>query len=507
MMAHVKSSRSLLSQRLRERGEREKTRDDHMIWGVPVRLIKPRLILLAAIFALVSFGFLMVYSSSSVTALTSNGDALYYLKRQLAFSVVGVIFAVVIVRLGYRTIIDRFLKPAWVVTLVLLLVIWLPIASRDTNGAYRWIALGPFTLQPSEFAKITVILTGANLMERYFRSDELDWQEFKRLFALGVLAPLALILLQPDKGTVMVLALTLLIMAYFAGCPAKVVISLLVLGLVAFFVLSFAQPYSRARLLAMLDPWKYQEKESYQLVQGFYAFSSGGVFGLGIGMSRQKYSYLPMAHNDFIFAVIGEECGLIGTIGVIVGFLVVLWAGFKIARYAPDAAGQLVALGCSSMLAIQMLLNVCGVIGIFPLSGKPIPFISYGGSSIMSSIMLVGLIFSVSCESGLSLTELDGARQNLRVRDDDELSTSESGQVGEVTVRSARLARPHSTLRLVGGGRTDHKAPSPDPPGRVRVDSSGRRRIDLGPSASERLRSRHSRSKARRARDDRRGRS
>ena len=296
-------------------------------------------------------------------------------------------------------------------------------------------------------------------------------------------------------------------MAYFAGCPAKVVISLLVLGLVAFFVLSFAQPYSRARLLAMLDPWKYQEKESYQLVQGFYAFSSGGVFGLGIGMSRQKYSYLPMAHNDFIFAVIGEECGLIGTIGVIVGFLVVLWAGFKIARYAPDAAGQLVALGCSSMLAIQMLLNVCGVIGIFPLSGKPIPFISYGGSSIMSSIMLVGLIFSVSCESGLSLTELDGARQNLRVRDDDELSTSESGQVGEVTVRSARLARPHSTLRLVGGGRTDHKAPSPDPPGRVRVDSSGRRRIDLGPSASERLRSRHSRSKARRARDDRRGRS
>ena len=155
------------------------------------------------------------------------------------------------------------------------------------------------------------------------------------------------------------------IMAYFAGCPAKVVISLLVLGLVAFFVLSFAQPYSRARLLAMLDPWKYQEKESYQLVQGFYAFSSGGVFGLGIGMSRQKYSYLPMAHNDFIFAVIGEECGLIGTIGVIVGFLVVLWAGFKIARYAPDAAGQLVALGSIFISIIRFSIGLKIVSNIY----------------------------------------------------------------------------------------------------------------------------------------------
>ena len=159
---------------------------------------------------------------------------------------------------------------------------------------------------------------------------------------------------------------------------------------------------------------------------------------------------------------------------MIVGFLVVLWMGFKIAKYAPDAAGQLVAFGCSSMLAIQMLLNVCGVIGIFPLSGKPIPFISYGGSSIMSSIMLVGLIFSVSHESGLVLAELGGVRQNLRSRDDDETSTFESGQVGEVTVRSARLARPHSTLRLVGGGRADREASSPGPPDRksTRLNSS-----------------------------------
>ena len=139
MMVRVRASRSRFGQHLRERRACEGTRNDHMIWGVPVRLMKPRLILLAAIFALVSFGLLMVYSSSSVTALTSNGDALYYLKRQLAFATAGVILAVVIVRLGYRTIIDSFLKPAWVVTLVLLLVIWLPIASRDTNGASIFI--------------------------------------------------------------------------------------------------------------------------------------------------------------------------------------------------------------------------------------------------------------------------------------------------------------------------------------------------------------------------------
>ena len=162
--------------------------------------------------------------------------------------------------------------------------------------------------------------------------------------------------------------------------------------------------------MAMLDPWSDPYNNGYQLIQGFYAFGAGGLFGVGIGMSKQKYNYLPFAHNDFIFAVIGEECGVVGTVGMLAGFAVLLWAGYRIAINAPDLAGRLVAMGCSSILVIQMLLNVCGVIGIFPLSGKPIPFVSYGGSSIMSSIMIVGLIFSVSKESRMPLSEYDERR-------------------------------------------------------------------------------------------------
>ena len=463
------------------------------ILGVPERFMRPRLVLIACVGILVGFGLLMVYSASSVTALESTGDAAYYLKRQLLFGVVGIVIAIVLAVVDYHVWVRRLLIPIWVLTAALLALVI--VAGTDNDmGATRWINLGFFDLQPSEFAKITIVFTAANVAERYFEEGSLDWSGFLKLMVVGVGAPLVLIVVQPDKGTTMVLGLTIVVMGYLAGVPKRWLVALLIAGLVGFLAISLRDDYSRQRLLTMLDPWSDPFVTGYQLIQGFYAFGSGGLLGVGIGFSRQKYSYLPMAHNDFIFAVIGEECGLLGTLGVLAGFAVFMWAGFQIARYAPDLSGRLVAAGCTSLVIVQLLLNVCGVLGLFPLSGKPIPFLSYGGSSIIASMMIVGMIASVSLHSSLPETAHDGMRRSWQLE-------GERGGGGLSLVGGSRGPRGEgrgapergsSGFTVVQGG-----APSRGRGSGGRRSSGGgstgrgsRGRIDLGPSAGERLRGR-----------------
>ena len=239
----------------------------------------------------------------------------------------------------------------------------------------------------------------------------------------------------------------------------------------------------------------------YQLIQGFYAFGSGGLFGVGIGMSKQKYSYLPMAYNDFIFAVVGEELGLVGTLGMLAAFGVLAWAGFRIARYAPDMCGRLIAAGCTSLIVIQLLVNVCGVLGIMPLSGKPVPFVSYGGSTIISCLMLVGMIVSGSNNTALPETVHDRSRQSWQFADGEEArgpAPSASPGISLVRTPTPRSARPRgeagSGLRMVDGGSRARQQGRPRG-GNGRPSRSGRYdggRIDLGPNAAERLRGRGS---------------
>lgn len=476
--------------------------------GIPERFMRPRLVFLACVALLVGFGLLMVYSASAPTALNSTGDAAYYLKRQLGFAAGGVVLAIILARVDYRFWVRRALVPVWVLTVALLAFVLVSGTDNDM-GAQRWIDLGFFDLQPSEFAKLTVIVTAASLAERYFETAELDWYGFLKLLLIGVALPLGLILVQPDKGTLMVLSVTVLVMGYLAGVPLRWVLALLAVGLVGFFGLSMADSYSRQRLLTMLDPWSDPYGAGWQLIQGFYGFGSGGLFGVGIGMSREKYSFLPMAHNDFIFAVIGEECGFVGTVLLLALFAGLMWAGLKIARHAPDLAGRLVASGCTVMVVVQLLLNVSGVLGIFPLSGKPIPFVSYGGSSIVSSLMLVGIVTSVSLRSRLPETVHDSARRSWRrVEGADDPTAPGLSFVGEPEPRSARgrsgdrpaarrPTRPTSLTVVEGGGtrgRGSGRGHGRDrgavARGRVTTDSNGRRRVDLGPSATERLRGR-----------------
>ena len=468
--------------------------------AIPERFMQPRLVLLVSTAILVCFGLVMIYSASSISAMTSEDmgyNPFYYVQRQLGFAAAGVALAFIVSRIDYRTVVKNFQVPIWIVTIVMLAIIFTPIAGADAYGATRWISIGPFSFQPSEFAKITILISVSYLAQQYFIDQTIDQMEFFKKFAIAALAPLLLILAQPDKGSTLIIVGTLLVIGYLADVDRRVLATIAVAGFIGFVFLSLKDDYSRARVVTMFNPWADYYGAGYQLAQGFYAFGSGGIFGVGFGFSRQKYSYLPMAHNDFIFAVIGEELGFIGVLGLLAVFGALVWAGFKIARYAPDLTGRLIAAGCTSMFIIQAFVNIGGVLGLLPLSGKPLPFISYGGSTIMSSILMVGLLMSVSRQSRLPETEYDRQRASWSIAEEQDTFdapgfaglTMVDGGVG-VGMPLPRSSRPKSSAqssarpsRGVMRSRDDDA-----PQGRITTDASGRRRIDLGPSASDRLR-------------------
>ena len=468
--------------------------------AIPERFMQPRLVLLVSTAILVCFGLVMIYSASSISAMTSEDmgyNPFYYVQRQLGFAAAGVALAFIVSRIDYRAVVRNLQVPIWVVTIGMLAIIFTPIAGADAYGATRWISIGPFSFQPSEFAKITILISVSYLAQQYFIDQTIDQMEFFKKFAIAALAPLLLILAQPDKGSTLIIVGTLLVIGYLADVDRRVLATIAVAGFIGFVFLSLKDDYSRARVVTMFNPWADYYGAGYQLAQGFYAFGSGGIFGVGFGFSRQKYSYLPMAHNDFIFAVIGEELGFIGVLGLLAVFGALVWAGFKIARYAPDLTGRLIAAGCTSMFIIQAFVNIGGVLGLLPLSGKPLPFISYGGSTIMSSILMVGLLMSVSRQSRLPETEYDRQRASWSIADEQDTFdapgfaglTMVDGGVG-VGMPLPRSSRPKSSAqssarpsRGVLRSRDDDA-----PQGRITTDASGRRRIDLGPSASDRLR-------------------
>lgn len=473
--------------------------------AIPERFMQPRLVLLVSTAILVCFGLVMIYSASSISAMTSEDmgyNPFYYVQRQLGFAAAGVALAFIVSRIDYRAVVRNLQVPIWVVTIGMLAIIFTPIAGADAYGATRWISIGPFSFQPSEFAKITILISVSYLAQQYFIDQTIDQMEFFKKFAIAALVPLVLILAQPDKGSTLIIVGTLLVIGYLADVDRRVLVTIAVGGFIGFAFLSLKDDYSRARVVTMFNPWADYYGAGYQLAQGFYAFGSGGIFGVGFGFSRQKYSYLPMAHNDFIFAVIGEELGFIGVLGLLAVFGALVWAGFKIARYAPDLTGRLIAAGCTSMFIIQAFVNIGGVLGLLPLSGKPLPFISYGGSTIMSSILMVGLLMSVSRQSRLPETEYDRQRASWSIAEEQDTFdapgfaglTMVDGGVG-VGMPLPRSSRPKSSAqssarpsRGVLRSRDDDT-----PQGRITTDASGRRRIDLGPSASDRLRGNNAR--------------
>ena len=263
------------------------------------------------------------------------------------------------------------------------------------GGARRWIPLGFTQLQPSELTKIACVLVAAALAVEWQRG-RLDTSEYLKKLGIYVGVPAVLIVFQPDLGTAILMAVGVGIVLFLGGIELRWV-GLAGALIVAFGVFAVAiAPYRLARVTTAFNPWDDAQGKGYQAVQALLAFGTGGIKGVGLGLSRQKFFYLPEAHTDFIFAIIGEEAGLIGTLAVVAAFVVLLYAGIRIATGARDPFGRLVAGALTGMLAFQAALNMAAVTGIFPVTGKPLPFISYGGSSMLVTLVCVGLILSVS---------------------------------------------------------------------------------------------------------------
>ena len=344
--------------------------------------------LLFIVAALLSIGLLMVFSASPTMAMRL-GDSYYYLKKHLLSLAVGS----VALYLGFRTDL-QFLKKwsvhiMWI-ALFLLFAVFIPGAGMGAGGAHRWLYTGIVSFQPAEFAKIALII---------FLAKELSAKPLLRAALPALSATLAFILLivkEPDVGTAIIITLVAFAVFYLAGASLKSFIPVLLAGLLGFIALSITSPYRMNRLLAFRDPWEDPRGTGFHIIQSLIAVGSGGLFGLGLGGSRQKFFYLPQNYTDFIFAILCEELGLIGALMVLFLFILFIIRGVRIIRNAPDAFSMLLSGGIVSWIGIQAMLNLCVVLGVLPTTGIPLPFISYGGTSLAATLFGVGILLNIS---------------------------------------------------------------------------------------------------------------
>jgi cell division protein FtsW len=330
----------------------------------------------------------MVFSASPTMALRI-GDSFYYLKRHLASLFVGALALYA----GFKM--DHGILKHWsthiiCVTLFLLLIVFIPGAGIGLGGARRWVYFGLFTFQPAELAKIALII----FLAKELSSKPLASAMWPALAA--TLTAFLLILKEPDLGTAMIIAMIAFAIFFLAGTPIKHFIAVIIVSISGLLFISLTSAYRMKRLLAYLNPWSDPRGVGFHIIQSLIAVGSGGLFGVGLGASKQKFFYLPQNYTDFIFAIFCEEMGLIGALGIILLFLLFVGRGIRIARSAPDAFSMLLSAGIVSWIGFQAILNMCVVVGILPTTGIPLPFISYGGTSLIATLFGVGLLLNIS---------------------------------------------------------------------------------------------------------------
>jgi cell division protein FtsW len=367
-------------------------------------------------------GLAMVLSAGSISAVEGYGSSFWYFNRQVIYAVAGIAALVVAARLPYA-VWKKLAVPMMVLTLPLMVIALHPSSGTALNGASRWIDLGPVTLQPSEFLKLGLVAFTATILTKKRR----------RLDHLGhLLIPLApvvlviavLVVMQRDLGTTVILCGSVFLMLFAAGVRMKYLAISGGAGLAAAAFLIFGEDYRRTRFVdAYLNPWADRMGDGYQLIQGLIALGSGGWFGVGLGASRQKWDYLPNAHSDFIFAIVGEELGLVGAFVVMITFAVLLYAGIRIAMRAPDGFGRLLAAGITSWIGLQTIINLGAVTGLLPITGVPLPLLSFGGTALVVTLAGIGVLVSIARASG---------RKGARAR------TGASATTGSVAARTAR---------------------------------------------------------------------
>ncbi|MFZ5639892.1 MAG: stage V sporulation protein E [Bacillota bacterium] len=354
----------------------------------------PDFLLFMATVMLLSIGIIMVYSASQVTAAERLDDTFYYLKKQMLWAIIGVLAMLSVMNIDYWRY-KKLAAPSLIVAFVLLVAVVLPGVGKSVKGAQRWLGVGMFTFQPSEIIKLALVLFMAWGLSRA--------RDSIKIFSRGLLPYLVilalacgLILLQPDLGTAVAAAGTVYVMFFAAGARGKHLSYLALSGLGAVGLAIALEPYRLKRFLAFLNPWADPLGSGFHIIQALYALGSGGLFGAGLGKSHQKYFYLPEQHTDFIFAVLGEELGFIGGALVILLFILFIWRGFKIALCSQDPFASLLAVGITSMIGLQAVINIGVVTSSLPITGIPLPLLSFGGSSLVFTLIGIGILLNIS---------------------------------------------------------------------------------------------------------------
>jgi len=358
------------------------------------RKLTPDMWLFGVAVVLLSTGVVMVYSASAIVAADRFRDPYFFLKKQMFWALLGSAALLLALRVDYRRL-ERFVVPALVVTGVLLVLVLVPPFGQAINGTRRWIRLGVVSFQPAELAKLALVLYLAAFLAR--KRDALEDPRrglVPPLLVAGTMA--ALVLVQPDLGNCLTLVALTFGLLYLAGAPIRHLAWALAPALPLLVVAVWLAPYRLRRITAFLDPWSDPRGGGFQIIQSWLAFGNGGLFGQGIGGSRQKLFYLPEAHTDFIFAVLGEETGFAGAAAVVGLFALLVWRGLRVGLRAPEPFGAYLALGITLLIATQTLVNLGVVTGVLPTKGLPLPFISFGGSALLMTMLSTGVLLNIS---------------------------------------------------------------------------------------------------------------
>ncbi len=446
MQVERRSSRSRISGRVEPEKVASAGRGSSPDIAKRRRQVSDRTVLIGLVILLTTIGAVMVLSASSVESILQFGSPWTVFERQLLWVAIGSVVFVVVMRIDYRRW-RRMAVPLLVATGGLLLVVLVPHIGLSSQGSSRWVGFGPFKMQPSELAKLAIAVFSADLLVRRWEPAG-DWRWRVRPLALVVAAIGGLVLKQPDMGTTMIIVVIWFGTLFMAQVPLKQ-IGALFAGVVAMALLfGFAEPYRRARLTSFLHPFAQRNDAGYQVVQSLSALGSGHILGVGLGAGRAKWGFLPNAYTDFIYTVIGEELGVIGALAVLGLFALLAVVGIRISRRAPDPFGSLLAGGITCWIVGQAVFNMATVVGLMPVTGVPLPFISYGGSSLVIIMVAMGIMVNIASQS-VDLSSVvgfahgsmsSGKRTGIHVKD---VSDRRPGHVGRYSRRagSARLHR------------------------------------------------------------------
>jgi cell division protein FtsW len=395
-------------------------------------------ILILVTLGLTAFGLVMVYSATSAPAALGGGDPGFYLKRQGIYAVIGIALLIAASRTDFRAL--RYLAPVLVLTSAFLCLLVLAVGEQ-VNGARRWLMVGPLTFQPSELAKISLAIWVAAYLARRKAPQTLG--ELMRPIGLTVGAFCALIIVEPDLGTVIALVAVVGTILVVSGAPLRVLAGGTAIMAALAFAAIWVTPYRRERFFAFLDPWQDAQGTGYQTVQAMMGLASGGWFGTGLGQGVSKINYLPEAHTDMIFAIVGEEFGLLGASAVVGAYLAFAYAGLRVALRCKDPFGKRLAAGMTALVSAQALINLAAVLGLAPLTGITLPFMSYGGSSLVVSLAAVGVLLNIAGDGARARASLpDRSRRNGRTR-----------RAGAGGGGRARRTRTQRDVRRVAGSR------------------------------------------------------